>query len=166
MAAVTILDLNNAKTDVDHIGDIANSPLLTAIDRLGHLKNTIAGMMAAMQAQLDAALDTASGEIGTQVAAAQAANTAAQGAAASAQALAGGNVQKWTPGQNWNGGAAVVCPLPFTGFLFWAVIGTEMVPMTSTNFTLTPGTRTATPTAALIQAYPVPATTPIYVSYV
>ena len=43
MTAITIADLNNAKTDVDHIADIATSVELTATDRLGHVKDTISG---------------------------------------------------------------------------------------------------------------------------
>lgn len=43
MPAITIADLNNAKIDVDHIADIANSVLQTATDRLGHTKLTIQG---------------------------------------------------------------------------------------------------------------------------
>lgn len=42
---VTIADLNNAKLDVDHIAAISNSQLLTATDRLGNTKDTIAGAM-------------------------------------------------------------------------------------------------------------------------
>lgn len=43
MAGITIADLNNAKTDVDHIAYVATSPELTAIDRFGHHKKTLAG---------------------------------------------------------------------------------------------------------------------------
>lgn len=43
MTAITIADLNNAKTDVDHIAEIATSVELTATDRLGHVKDTISG---------------------------------------------------------------------------------------------------------------------------
>ncbi len=43
MPSITITDLNNAKIDVDHIADIANSVLQTATDRLGHTKLTIQG---------------------------------------------------------------------------------------------------------------------------
>lgn len=45
MPAITITDLNNAKTDVDHIADIANSTSATATDRLGHTKKTIKGVL-------------------------------------------------------------------------------------------------------------------------
>ena len=43
MTAITIADLTNAKTDVDHIAAIATSVELTATDRLGHVKDTISG---------------------------------------------------------------------------------------------------------------------------
>jgi hypothetical protein len=43
MPAITITDLNNAKTDVDHIAAIATSASLTATDRLGNVKKTLAG---------------------------------------------------------------------------------------------------------------------------
>jgi hypothetical protein len=43
MPAITINDLNNAKTDVDHIAEIANSVEIEATDRLGHIKDTISG---------------------------------------------------------------------------------------------------------------------------
>ncbi len=42
MAAITITDLNNAKSDVDHIALLATSPLPTATDRLGNVKPTVA----------------------------------------------------------------------------------------------------------------------------
>jgi hypothetical protein len=44
MPAIQIADLNNAKTDVDHIADIANSEELTATDRLGRTKPTLEGL--------------------------------------------------------------------------------------------------------------------------
>lgn len=43
MPAITIADLNNAKSDCDHIAAVATSPLLTATDRLGATKLTLAG---------------------------------------------------------------------------------------------------------------------------
>jgi hypothetical protein len=46
MPAITITDLENAKTDVDHLAAIANSTALTATDRLGRPKQTIAGLSA------------------------------------------------------------------------------------------------------------------------
>lgn len=46
MPAITSLDLENAKTDVDHLAAIANSTDLTATDRLGRSKRTIAGLSA------------------------------------------------------------------------------------------------------------------------
>lgn len=50
MAAITTNDLNNAKLDVDHIAAIATSTNLTATDRLGNTKNTVAGAVYSMQA--------------------------------------------------------------------------------------------------------------------
>ena len=47
MPAINISDLNNAKTDVDHIAALANSVALTAIDRLGRTKKTWAGIESA-----------------------------------------------------------------------------------------------------------------------
>lgn len=44
MPAITITDLENAKTDVDHLAAIANSTELTATDRLGRQKRTLAGL--------------------------------------------------------------------------------------------------------------------------
>lgn len=77
MPGITIADLNEAKQDVDHIADIATSPALTATDRLGNTKKTVAGWQAqvdgavgAMQAQVDEALDTATGQVGAAAAAA------------------------------------------------------------------------------------------------
>lgn len=43
MAAITISELNNAQQDVAHIAAVATSPSLTAMDRLGHIKDTLAG---------------------------------------------------------------------------------------------------------------------------
>ena len=51
MPAITLPDLNNAKLDVDHIGDIANSTNPTATDRMGNEKPTMAGIGAAAAAQ-------------------------------------------------------------------------------------------------------------------
>ncbi len=45
MTAISITDLNNAKTDVDHIASISTSLALTATDRLGNVKDTLAGAM-------------------------------------------------------------------------------------------------------------------------
>lgn len=45
---ITIADLNNAKTDVDHIALVATSLELTAIDRFGHHKKTLAGAIASL----------------------------------------------------------------------------------------------------------------------
>ncbi len=57
MPAITTTDLNNAKLDVDHISDIANSPELTVTDRLGHTKRTIAGINADINAAADLVLN-------------------------------------------------------------------------------------------------------------
>lgn len=50
MTAVTNTDLENAKQDVDHIADIANSLELTATDRLGNTKQTMTGLLADLNA--------------------------------------------------------------------------------------------------------------------
>ncbi len=50
MTAITTLDLNNAKLDVDHIAAIATSTNLTATDRLGNTKNTMTGAVFTIQA--------------------------------------------------------------------------------------------------------------------
>jgi hypothetical protein len=76
MPALTLNDLTNAKVDVDHIADVANSEEMTAIDRLGNEKKTLNGMLTDIQTQLDDALDEADGQIGAQVAAAEAAREA------------------------------------------------------------------------------------------
>lgn len=49
MPSITIQDLNNAKTDVDHIAAIATSTAPTATDRLGHTKLTIQGVLDGLQ---------------------------------------------------------------------------------------------------------------------
>jgi hypothetical protein len=53
MPAITVLDLNNAKQDVDHIAAIATSPAPTAVDRLGQTKRTLAGIDADAESRLD-----------------------------------------------------------------------------------------------------------------
>ena len=52
MPAISIQDLENAKTDVDHIADVATSLAPTATDRLGHVKQTLAGAVGG-NAELD-----------------------------------------------------------------------------------------------------------------
>lgn len=42
---ITLTDLNNAQTDVNHISTVATSVALTATDRLGHTKDTVAGAL-------------------------------------------------------------------------------------------------------------------------
>lgn len=74
MAALTISDLNNAKSDLDHVAAIATSAALSAVDRLGHVKKTIAGVLASIPdsgvlgratwAELAADLDHAEGVVG------------------------------------------------------------------------------------------------------
>ena len=49
MAAISISDLNNAKVDADFIAEVATSPNHTARDRLGRVKNTLAGAIAELQ---------------------------------------------------------------------------------------------------------------------
>ena len=53
MTAITIADLNNAKTDVDHIAAIATSVELTATDRLGHVKSTLAAAIDSIKSWTD-----------------------------------------------------------------------------------------------------------------
>ena len=74
MTAIKIADLNNAKQDVDHIADIATSTAATATDRLGHVKQTMSGVVAGLNAQ------AAITETGTNRAAAQVARVAAESA--------------------------------------------------------------------------------------
>ena len=50
MAAINVTDLSNAKLDVDHIADVANSLLPTATDRLGNVKATIKGAVDTIKA--------------------------------------------------------------------------------------------------------------------
>lgn len=50
MPAITITDLTNAKLDVDHIAQVANSDSATATDRLGQTKSTAFGAIAAIMA--------------------------------------------------------------------------------------------------------------------
>ena len=50
MPAISITDLNNAKLDVDHIATITNSSALTATDRLGNTKDTLAGAISKLLA--------------------------------------------------------------------------------------------------------------------
>ena len=45
MPTITIADLNKAKQDVDHIAELSTSQALTATDRLGNTKDTLAGAM-------------------------------------------------------------------------------------------------------------------------
>lgn len=56
MPAITIQDLNNAKADVDHVAAVATSTALTATDRLGHSKLTIAGVLDHANDAADSAL--------------------------------------------------------------------------------------------------------------
>lgn len=78
MSAITVTDLNNAKLDVDHIAAIATSSSLTATDRLGGTKNTIAGMLALLD---DEVVTSAAGEA---AASALVAQNAAESAATNA----------------------------------------------------------------------------------
>ena len=70
MAAINITDLSNAKTDVAHIGEIANSEELTATDRLGRTKDTLEGKLAqfdtarqAKEAEFDATVADAESDL-------------------------------------------------------------------------------------------------------
>ncbi|MHB8947562.1 MAG: tail fiber domain-containing protein [Rhodoferax sp.] len=53
MTAITIADLTNAKLDVDHIAAIATSVELTATDRLGHIKSTVAAAIDSIKSFTD-----------------------------------------------------------------------------------------------------------------
>jgi hypothetical protein len=67
MPAITTTDLNNAKVDVDHIADIANSTNPTATDRMGNVKQTISGITTAGKLALSVNVysTTAAGLVGT-----------------------------------------------------------------------------------------------------
>lgn len=51
--AISMQDLENAKTDVDHIAAVATSLDPTATDRLGHVKQTLAGAVGSIAAVND-----------------------------------------------------------------------------------------------------------------
>lgn len=53
MPAISMQDLENAKTDVDHIAEVVTSLAPTATDRLGHVKQTVAGAVASIAATTD-----------------------------------------------------------------------------------------------------------------
>lgn len=53
MAAIQIADLNNGKVDVDHVATWANSTALTATDRMGRTKRTLAGIDADAEFRMD-----------------------------------------------------------------------------------------------------------------
>lgn len=74
MPAITIPDLINAKLDVDHMGAVATSAALTATDRLGNTKSTLAGLIAGLNA------DVAITQTGLNKTAAQLAKTQAEAA--------------------------------------------------------------------------------------
>jgi len=88
MPAITITDLENAKLDVDHIAEVATSTGATSTDRLGHVKQTMSGIVADLNA---VAVVTETGENRV---AAEAAKTAAE--AARDAALATGKVYATT----------------------------------------------------------------------
>lgn len=98
MPAITVVDLTNAKTDVDHIAAIATSTSPTATDRLGQTKKTLAGSLAefpnasanATTATTQAGIATAQAVIATsQAGIAAAAKVAAESARDSALIQAG-----------------------------------------------------------------------------
>lgn len=66
MRPIVINDLNNAQQDVEHIAVIATSSALTATDRLGNTKRTIAGVIAKASAATEAAAGAAMASIGYQ----------------------------------------------------------------------------------------------------
>lgn len=93
MPAITIADLSNAKLDVDHIAEIATSSALTATDRAGNVKRTIAGALseypnAMANAAQAAASATASGQ--SAIAAATSAALASTSASTALTAVAEG----------------------------------------------------------------------------
>ncbi|MCR6477518.1 tail spike protein [Variovorax phage VarioGold] len=53
MTAIQVADLNNGKVDVDHVAAFANSTALTATDRTGRSKRTLAGIDALAVERLD-----------------------------------------------------------------------------------------------------------------
>lgn len=81
MPAITSTDLENAKTDVDHLAAIANSTELTATDRLGRTKRTLAGLEAEFP-------NAAANAAAAQAAAVQAANEATSAETAAGLAFA------------------------------------------------------------------------------
>lgn len=81
MAAITIADLNTAKLDVDHIAEIATSTALTATDRLGNEKRTLAGALSEFPDAPEKAAEAATS-------AAAAATSAASASASASTALA------------------------------------------------------------------------------
>lgn len=89
---LTVADLDNAKLDVEHIAEIANSPEPTSTDRMGQIKETIAGLSAHFPNAYDDAVAAAASAATAQGAANAA--VAAQGASELArdQALATGKV--------------------------------------------------------------------------
>lgn len=83
MTAIKIVDLNNAKLDVDHMKELATSAELTATDRFGKTKKTWSGIEHELGAEY---AETVTG--GNRIAAEAAADLASNAAAA---ALAAGN---------------------------------------------------------------------------
>jgi hypothetical protein len=62
MPAISMQDLENAKVDVDHIAEVATSLAPTATDRLGHVKQTLAGAVGSIAAITDRGVWTAGRE--------------------------------------------------------------------------------------------------------
>jgi lysophospholipase L1-like esterase len=89
MPAISLADLNNAKTDVDHIAAIATSAAGTATDRLGNTKQTLSALIAEFptaSANAASALSSAASAAASE-AAAGLSETAAEAARDAANAL-------------------------------------------------------------------------------
>ena len=85
--AITIQDLDNAELDTDHLAAIATSTALTATDRLGHTKRTLAGLSAEFpNAQANAAQAASSASAAGQSAGIAGASRVAAAASAAAAA--------------------------------------------------------------------------------
>lgn len=88
MPAITLTDLQNAKTDVDHIAALSTSSSPTATDRLGNTKATWSGKMSAVDTEWAAKKADIQGQVETEIAGVTAANASAQTAQAAAEVAA------------------------------------------------------------------------------
>jgi hypothetical protein len=89
MPVISLVDLANAKLDVDHIASLATSAALTATDRLGNVKMTWAGLLADLQGQFDSQIQAVTDAKNAAAASATAAAGSATAAAGSATSAAG-----------------------------------------------------------------------------